>query len=78
MGKVSKKRKAILEKYDLQKDYPLTEAAEAVKEMTSNLIKMGHKDILMILLQHTLLWKIQNKMGVSPLEWLLWPQQFPE
>ena len=35
MGKVSKKRKAILEKYDLQKDYPLTEAAEAVKDMTS-------------------------------------------
>lgn len=35
MGKVSKKRKAILEKYDLQKDYPLTEAAEVVKDMTS-------------------------------------------
>ena len=35
MGKVNKKRKAILEKYDLQKDYPLTEAAEVVKDMTS-------------------------------------------
>ncbi len=35
MGKVSKKRKAILEKHDLQKSYPLSEAAEVVKEITS-------------------------------------------
>jgi large subunit ribosomal protein L1 len=35
MGKVSKKRKAILEKYDLQKVYPLNEAAEVIKDITS-------------------------------------------
>lgn len=35
MGKLSKKRKAILEKYDLQKDYALSEAAEIVKDITS-------------------------------------------
>ena len=35
MGKVSKKRKAILEKYDLQKVYPLNEAAEVLKDITS-------------------------------------------
>ena len=35
MGKLSKKRKAILEKYDLQKDYALAEAAEIIKDITS-------------------------------------------
>lgn len=35
MGKVSKKRKVILEKYDLQKFYPLSEAAEVVKDITT-------------------------------------------
>jgi len=35
MGKLSKKRKALLEKYDLQKSYPLTEAAELVKNITT-------------------------------------------
>jgi len=35
MGKLSKKRKAIFEKYDLQKDYALSEAAEIVKDITS-------------------------------------------
>lgn len=35
MGKVSKKTKAILEKYDLQKSYPLREAAEVIKDITS-------------------------------------------
>lgn len=35
MGKLSKKRKAILEKFDLQKSYPLTEAAEVLKSITS-------------------------------------------
>ena len=35
MGKLSKKRKAILEKYDLQKGYALSEAAEIVKDITS-------------------------------------------
>ncbi|MCG8310377.1 MAG: 50S ribosomal protein L1 [Cytophagales bacterium] len=35
MGKVSKRRKAILEKYDLQKSYPLTEAAALVKDITT-------------------------------------------
>ena len=35
MGKVSKKTKAILEKYDLQKSYALNEAAEVLKDITS-------------------------------------------
>lgn len=35
MGKLTKKRKAILEKHDLQKSYALNEAAEMVKEFTS-------------------------------------------
>jgi large subunit ribosomal protein L1 len=35
MGKLSKKKKAILEKYDLQKDYALSEAAEILKDITS-------------------------------------------
>lgn len=35
MGKLSKKKKAILEKYDLQKDYALAEAAEVLKDITS-------------------------------------------
>ena len=35
MGKLSKKKKAILEKYDLQKDYGLAEAAEVLKDITS-------------------------------------------
>ena len=35
MGKLSKKNKAILEKYDLQKDYALSEAAEVLKDITS-------------------------------------------
>jgi large subunit ribosomal protein L1 len=35
MGKLSKKRKAILEKHDLQKSYPLSEAAGLIKEITS-------------------------------------------
>jgi len=35
MGKLSKKKKAILEKYDLQKDYALDEAAEVLKDITS-------------------------------------------
>jgi len=35
MGKLSKKTKAILEKYDLQKDYALSEAAEVLKDITS-------------------------------------------
>ncbi len=34
MGKISKKRKEILEKYDLQKNYALKEAVEVVKEIT--------------------------------------------
>jgi large subunit ribosomal protein L1 len=34
MGKISKKTKAILEKYDLQKDYGLTEAVEVLKDIT--------------------------------------------
>jgi large subunit ribosomal protein L1 len=34
MGKLSKHKKAILEKYDLQKEYSLTEAAEVLKEIT--------------------------------------------
>ena len=35
MGKVSKKRKAILEKYDLQKFYLISEAVEVVKDITT-------------------------------------------
>ena len=35
MGKVSKKRKAIFEKYDLQKIHPLSEAAEVLKDITT-------------------------------------------
>ena len=35
MAKLSKKNKAILEKYDLQKSYALTEAAEIVKDITN-------------------------------------------
>ena len=35
MGKLSKKNKAILEKYDLQKSFPLSEAAEVLKDITS-------------------------------------------
>lgn len=35
MGKVSKKKKAILEKYDLQIMHPLSEAAEIVKSITT-------------------------------------------
>lgn len=35
MGKLSKKKKAILEKYDLQKGYALDEAAEVLKDITS-------------------------------------------
>ena len=35
MGKLSKKTKAILEKYDLQKSYALSEAAEVLKDITS-------------------------------------------
>ena len=35
MGKLSKKTKAILEKYDLQKSYALNEAAEVLKDITS-------------------------------------------
>ncbi|NJN27267.1 MAG: 50S ribosomal protein L1 [Cyclobacteriaceae bacterium] len=35
MGKLSKKRKAILEKYDLQKIYALAEGAEVVKGITT-------------------------------------------
>lgn len=35
MGKLSKKKKAILEKHDLQKSYALDEAAEIVKDITS-------------------------------------------
>ena len=35
MGKVSKKRKAIFEKYDLQKMHPLSEAAEVLKGITT-------------------------------------------
>lgn len=35
MGKLSKKRKAIFEKHDLQKNYPISEAAELIKEITS-------------------------------------------
>ena len=35
MGKVSKKKKAILEKYDLQKMHPLSEAAEVVIDITT-------------------------------------------
>lgn len=34
MGKVSKKRKAILEKYDLNKDFSLQDAAKMLKDMT--------------------------------------------
>jgi large subunit ribosomal protein L1 len=34
MGKISKKTKAILEKYDLQKSYELTEAVEVLKDIT--------------------------------------------
>ena len=34
MGKISKKRKEILAKYDLQKNYALKEAVEVVKEIT--------------------------------------------
>lgn len=34
MGKISKKTKAILEKYDLQKDYGLSEAVEVLKDIT--------------------------------------------
>ena len=34
MGKLSKKTKAILEKYDLQKSYALSEAVEVVKDIT--------------------------------------------
>jgi len=34
MGKISKKRKEILEKYDLQKNYALKEAVEVVKDIT--------------------------------------------
>ena len=35
MGKISKKRKEILEKYDLKKKYPLSEAAQLVKDITT-------------------------------------------
>ncbi len=35
MTRISKKRKDILEKYDLQKVYPLSEAAEVIKNITS-------------------------------------------
>ncbi len=35
MGKLSKKNKAILEKYDLQNSFPLGEAAEVLKDITS-------------------------------------------
>ena len=35
MGKLSKKNKAILEKYDLQKSFPLSEAAEVLKDITT-------------------------------------------
>jgi len=35
MGKVSKKRKEVLEKYDLQKSYPISEAAEVLKGITT-------------------------------------------
>ncbi len=35
MGKLSKKRKAILEKYDLQNSFPLGEAADVLKDITS-------------------------------------------
>ena len=35
MGKLSKKTKAILEKYDLQKSYALNEAAAVLKDITS-------------------------------------------
>jgi large subunit ribosomal protein L1 len=34
MGKISKKTKAILEKYDLQKNYSLKEAVEVLKDIT--------------------------------------------
>ncbi len=34
MGKISKKRKAIFEKYDLQKNYSIKEAVEVVKDIT--------------------------------------------
>jgi len=34
MGKISKTRKAIFEKYDFQKDFALTEAVEAIKDIT--------------------------------------------
>ena len=35
MGKLSKKRKAILEKYDLQASFPLPEAVDVLKDITS-------------------------------------------
>jgi large subunit ribosomal protein L1 len=35
MGRISKKRKAILEKYDFDKSYSLTEACDLVKEITT-------------------------------------------
>ncbi len=35
MGKVSKKRKAILEKYDFQKVFALSDAAEVIKDITT-------------------------------------------
>ncbi len=35
MGKISKKRKALFEKYDFEKNYTLTEASSLVKEITS-------------------------------------------
>jgi ribosomal protein L1 len=36
MGKISKKTKAILEKYDLQKNYSLKEAVEVLKGYYQN------------------------------------------
>ncbi|NNM95687.1 MAG: 50S ribosomal protein L1 [Bacteroidia bacterium] len=35
MAKISKKRKAVLSKYDIAKEYPLTEAANLVKEIST-------------------------------------------
>ncbi len=35
MGKISKQRKAAIEKYDFQKSYPLSEAIEVLKDITN-------------------------------------------
>ncbi len=35
MGKISKKRKEVLEKYDLKQKYPLSEAVKVVKDITT-------------------------------------------